>query len=423
MQPTLQENTFIDLFQDGVWTPAFLTHPGTYYSYVLSPLQPNTYLVLNANIAVFRTYCRRDVLDNHSLLQVLKETAGETVETMLEMWGNEEGMGDEAFVQVFAGLLPAEMARLLADGNSVKSDQATVHYQALCRFYELLPTVSPETIARTWAPFWTCQQRYIKQIKGNLTRLLSLHMQTIGSVKCASCLVPSFELLRMWCEVDLLVDLKRFAYDWRALGQAAEAYLDYCVRTVRMSEAVRTLALVFRCYTVVGKAELGKLVERLEAISFFFQDFPQFSYEKAEILNYLLLISDRNMTIEDVSADQILDSATCDQLVQQFPLAAAKLVKLTTHKPQIPSQISTNLPNFPAFSSIQLEKLLDKLPEEEEFELCWAMKAKRVVTELKDRKVVRRVRRTQRMAMVWTASRTFLLKLPRSLIREIASQI
>jgi hypothetical protein len=362
------------------------------------------------------------VLDNHSFLRVLKEIAGETVKIMLEMWVTEE-IGDEAFVQVFAGLLPAEMASFNAAGNTVKSDQSAVHYIALCRFYELLLSVSPDAIARTWAPFWSCQQLYIKHIRGDQTRLLSLHMHTIGSAECPSCLVPSFEMLRKWCEVDLLVDLKLFKYDWKGCGQAAEAYLDYCVRTVRMSEAVRTLALVFRCYTVVGKAELGKLVERLEAISFFFQDFPQYSYEKAEILNYLLLISDRNMTIEDVSADQILDSATCDQLIQQFPRAAAKLVKLTTHKPHIPSQISTNLPNFPAFSSIQLEKLLDKLPEEEEFELCWAMKAKRVVTELKDRKVVRRVRRAQRMAMVWTASRTFLLKLPRSLLREIASQI
>lgn len=380
------------------------------------------YLVPNRNIATFRTYYRGNVLDNQAFLRVLQENVGETVRILLEMWIS-EGMGDEEFVQVFAGLLPVELDSLISPGNSIKSDQKTVQYQALCRFYELFPTISPQSISRAWEPFWTCQQLYIKHINRDLTRLLSLHIHTIASVECTSSLVFSFELVRKWCKVDLLVDLKAFEYDWKGLGQAAETYLEYCVRTVRMSEAVRTLALVFRCYTVLGKAELGKLVERIEAISCFFHDFPQFSYEKAEILNYLLLISDRNMTIEDVSADQILDSAVCDQLITQFPRAAAKLVKLTTHKPQIPSQISTNLPNFPAFSSIQLGKLLDKLPEEEEFELCWAMKAKRVVTELKDRKVVRKVRRTQRMAMVWTASRTFLLKLPRSLLREIAAQI
>ena len=411
MTDTPQENSFIDLLEDDSWTASFLVQSGPTHSFVLSTSVPGNGFVPNDRIAPFRSQNRGNVLQNAALLEVFRDIGTGLLQQQLHVCVA-ESMSEEPFVQIFAGILPLEIA---LDLPSLSVD---LTYYWLCRYYELLPTVSQSSVARTWASYWACEQHFLTHYEVNVTYLLSMHIHTLASSACPPCVSISFPMLRLWTGIDA-----GYTLDLTVWSAASETYLTYCIRAVKIEEAISTLALVLRCYAATGRSSITHLEEMMLQMSWFFQDFPQLAKEKAEILNYLLLVSDINMTIEDVSANQLLDNESYQHLMLKFPLALAKLVKLSVCKPIIPHQISSNLSTFPLFSSTELETLLEKLPEKEEFELCWVMKSKRVVTELQHRRTVRRIRRIQKLALIWTVAKTGMMRLPRGIVRKIIARI
>jgi len=422
MSTPLQDSTFVDFNEAGLWSDGYLFQAAHPCSYVYSLLSPDGNLVSNDSIAPFRSQTNRSILADPAFVAMMQSLGDlHYMRTIMEFVSGEREFSEENFVQIYAGLLPISL--------SVQNNLYTTNHQldqnfhtVFLRFYEWVGFLTDKAVARVWPGFWAAELLYIENCHYREHEVLLFeHLKALATENCPPCMLASFPFLRISTNVDQYWEAKyNFPYDWGLLGAAAKAYLHYCIRSVKIDQAIKTLALAIRCSAVKSPFSLREFVDTVHDLSSFFPEFPENYSEKAEIINYLLTPpSGPVLSLEDILADQMLDSPTYQELIQQYPQAAAKLVTLSVSKANLLLFITSSIPDFPTTSSQSLSCLLSRLTGEEQFEVCWALKGKRVLGELERLGTVRRVRRLQRMVVVWTALVKKRIRLPKCLILEV----
>ena len=409
----MQDASFVDLNEPGGWSEGFLVQFSSPCSYVLSADFPQGNSVSNKLIAPFRTQTNRSLMANRRLCEILQQDSQLNFTEKIRKLALGKKWTEKQFVQVYGGYLPVELSRANLYHTGIYS-------QALCRFYSFLHLLSPESVNKVWAGVWDAEQRFLSYPRTNTFELLSLHFQAFTAKDCPLCLFSSFPSIRILSQLDS--PEKEFLYDWNVCGAAAKAYMTYSIRTVNMREAIHSLALVLHCYVKQQITYPDWLLVELPQIALFFPDFPECVSDKAAILNYLLVIYVPEVSAEVIMEERLLDKEMLVLLCYKFPVAAAQILKLTVSSLRFRSYVQDILPDFATFSLSSLVQLLNRLSPHEEYDLFRFLRHSPMLRPLADRPMVEKALKVlRRYEAIWIV--TQVIKLPKLLIREIASQI
>lgn len=427
MSTSLQDDTFVDVNEAGIWSEGYLIQASYPHSYVLSSLFPDGNLVDNDHIAPFRTRTNRSIFSNFRFVDLMKAAGDLQHIQKIELFIlGESEFSEDNFVQVFAGALPMSLSIQSNPDRLVKEPLSYTLCRGFAQFYNWLSFAKDETRVRVWPSFWAAEQLFfeVNNIQEECQSLIYLHLQALADENCSLCILNSFPEIRARTAIDLRAKDKglhwSFPYDLEVCGNAAKTYLSYCIRCVKYDEAIKAAALMIRCSVATKRNSVSSFVDILHELSSFFPIFPQLYQEKAEMLYYILKAeASPVLNIEDILGDQILDEATFEELSREYPSAAAVFVQMSVSKASFLVSVSSKIPEFPAFSSSALNNLLRKLTFKEQFEVCWALKGKRVLSELEWHRAVIKTRKKQRMQVIWTALVKRRVPLPKVLIWEI----
>lgn len=426
----MRDYTFVDFSEGGIWSEGYLLQSSYPYSYVLSSLSPDGNLVDNEYIAPFRSRTNRSILSNFNFVDLMHAAGDLQYMQKIELFvRGENEFSEDNFVQIFAGVLPISLSIHSHPRAIAREPLSYTFSKAFSLFYEWLSFVTDATRARVWPSFWAAEQLYFNanHNASECEHLIYLHLQALADENCSPCLLSSFPNIRARTNIDLYDRASRldrgFPYNVKVCGNAAKTYLSYCIRSVKYDEAIKAAALALRC-CVATRNSVSSFVDILHELSSFFPNFPARYQEKAEMLNYILTArTGPVLNIEDILGDQMLDEATFEELSKEYPSATAVFIRMSASKASTLVSISCTIPNFPAFSSPALKALLRELSDKEQFEVCWALKGKRVLSELEGHRAVMKTRKRQRMLVVWTALVKKVIPLPKVLILEIIKLI
>ena len=409
----MQDASFIDLNEPGGWSEGFLVQFSSPCSFVLSADFPQGNSVSNKLIASFRTQTYRSLMTNRGLCEILQQDSQLNFTEKIQELASGEKWTEKQLVQVYGGYLAVELSRI----NVCNTD---IYDSVLCRFYSSLNMLSPGIVNQVWAGLWDAEQRFLSYPRTNTFELLSLHFQAFTAKDCPLCLFSSFPSISKLSRLD--TPRKKILYDWNVCGAAAKAYMTYSIRTVNMREAIHSLAIVLRCYVKQRITYPDWLIVELPQIAMFFPDFPECVFDKAAILNYLLVIYVPEVSAEEIMEGKLLDKKMLVLLCKKFPVAAAKILKLTISSHRFRSYVQDIHPGFATFSLSSLEKLLTKLPDQKEYDLCRFLRHSPLLRPLEDRPMVKKALKVlRRYEAIWIVFKS--LQLPKSLIIEIVSQI
>ena len=402
--------SFVDYFEAGVWSEGYISAVKPPFYRVISAFNPYSTSVPEAYLAPFRSRTKRSVATDFNFVTALKSLGCDHFTDRIKRfitWESE--FFEQEFVQIFGGFLPIyvsiceEMVYVQIAGMEMS--------EILGLYFSYKDLVSEAALTATWAGFCTCEQTYVtfKQDSNLLyTSLLTLHLKAIAQA-CSPCILSSFSIVKNW----IFNCKSRFMYDWKVVGEAAEQFFAFCVKSLRVEEAVSTLALLTRCQT--NSNCHYSILEKASQISHFLSNSQQLYREKAVILHYLLTY-EASDKINDILGCQLLDDDTSTELTYVYPTTTAKLIALTAKNVFLRNFLKLKLVNFPLISI----EILESLPQKEQFEVCLALKGEKLVSQVKNKAIHRKLREYDRLVVLWVACHGGKWRVPRLLTMEIA---
>jgi len=410
---------FVDLLGEELGTVGYLMRGTSYSALVISPYHLKGIEVSPDKIAGFCTSNVTSTFDFQLLVSALKHlNFPDRLQSFLSC---SQSPLDHEFTQVYAGILPAVIQTSSCHNSLVES--------ACERFPILLPSLRKETVLHTWTNYWRAVQMFLKSnlhiipryvlanpfVFANTSVIVTAMLQTVALARDLPCITTVFPLIQKWLQVEETQRGREVDYALSDIEAAAQVYLTYCIRTLKLTEAMETLALALKsCLKQAGR-DLDDYLEFFFALFPYFKDFPGLMGVKTDILHYIFRLFPHLLSLSDILDYKLVDEPTLDLLIQSYPLSAVQLFQLIA-------------PKFNLFVlKVQLKSLkcvcdlAEKLQKREEIALCWDLRATVAMEWLKPRKAAQRILRFRLRAVISVIGKRLFPRLPKTLIFEVAN--